>query len=163
MRLEKLSALLLLLGGCSVAEFTEPLMPPPSRDERLEDAVEPGARLEPGASPRDEPPVATLRLPEEGARYNPGGTITFEGRGIDPEDGGLPASAFTWKVDFHEGDRVSPFVPPLTGMARGSFTVPEMQEADSPRWYRIELRVRDSHGNTDTVFRDVYASPPGAR
>jgi hypothetical protein len=60
-------------------------------------------------------------------------------------------------VDFHEGGRVYPFVPSIGGMARGTFTVPAMEETEGPRWYRIHLQVRDSHGNTHAVFRDVYA------
>jgi hypothetical protein len=158
MRLKKFSAfLLLVLGGCSGAEFSEPPMPPPSRGERPDDDVERREPVEAEAVRGDRPPVASLRSPEEGARYRPGSAITFEGRGTDPEDGGLPASAFTWRVDFHDGDRVYPFVPTLSGMALGTFTVPAMEEADGPRWYRIHLQVRDSHGNTHAVFRDVYA------
>ncbi|MFL5344408.1 MAG: hypothetical protein ACJ8AT_06430 [Hyalangium sp.] len=158
MRLKNLSAfLLLVLGGCSGAEFTEPPMPPPSRDERLEDDTGVREPVATEAARGDRPPVARLRSPEEGARYRPGSALTFEGRGEDPEDGALPASAFTWWVDIHRGDRVSSFVPPLSGMARGTFTVPAMQETDGPQWYRIHLEVRDSHGNTHAVYRDVYA------
>jgi hypothetical protein len=171
MRLNNFSAfLLLVLGGCSGAEFTEPPMPPPSRDERLEDdgAVR---SVEAEAARVDRPPVVHLRSPEEGTHYRPGSAITFEGRGEDPEDGALPASAFTWRVDLHQGGRVYPFVPPISGMARGTFMVPAMQETDGPQWYRIYLEVRDSHGNTRAVFRDVYAedvkldepSPVGVR
>ena len=104
--------------------------------------------------------------PEEGARYQAGSAITFEGRGMDPEDGGLPASAFTWWVDVHEGTLVYPFVPPLSGMARGTFTVPATKALATPRWYRIHLQVKDSRGNTSAVFRDVFideTEPVGAR
>jgi hypothetical protein len=149
--------LLLVLGGCSGAEFIEPPMPPPSRDERLEDDRVVQAPAVVDAARGDRAPVALLRSPEEGARYRPGNSITFEGRGMDPEDGSLPASAFTWRVDFHQGDRVYSFVPSISGMARGTFTVPSMQDTDGPRWYRIHLEVRDSHGHTHAVFRDVYA------
>ncbi|WP_224247794.1 hypothetical protein [Hyalangium gracile] len=158
MSLKKFSAfLLLVLGGCTGAEFTEPPMPPPSR---YEGADEDEARREPAEAEvarGDRPPVATLHSPQEGARYQPGSAITFEARGMDPEDGGLPASAFTWKVDFHDGGRVYPFVPPISGMARGTFTVPAMDEAEGPRWYRIHLQVKDSRGNTYALFRDVHA------
>ncbi len=160
MRLKNYSAfLLLVLGGCSGAEFTEPPMPPPSRDERLEEDGDVREPAQAEASRIDRPPVALLRSPEEGAHYRPGSPLTFEGRGEDAEDGALPASAFTWRVDFHQGGRVYPFVPPISGMARGTFTVPATQEADGPRWYRIQLEVRDSHGNTHAVFRDVYPEP----
>jgi hypothetical protein len=152
--------LLLMLGGCSGAELSEPPMPAPSRDERLEDDVAPAASTE--AATSDSPPVAVLRLPEEGAQFRPGSSITFEGRGTDAEDGGLPASAYTWSVDLHEADRVSPFFPPISGMARGSFTVPAMEETEQPRWYRIHLQVKDSRGHTHETFRDVYAAKDDA-
>ena len=93
-------------------------------------------------------------------RYRAGSLLTFEGRGADPEDGGLPASAFTWWVELHEGSRVYPFVPRLSGMARGTFTVPAMEATSAPRWYRIHLEVRDSRGNASTVFRDVFLEEP---
>ena len=101
-------------------------------------------------------PRALLRSPEEGTRYQGGSVITFEGRGTDAEDGALPASAFTWSVDAHSGSRSYTFVPPISGMARGSFTVPELAEAEPATWYRIHLRVKDSEGNTHAVFRDVH-------
>jgi hypothetical protein len=104
----------------------------------------------------DGSPRALLRSPEEGMRYQAGSVITFEGRGMDAEDGALPASAFTWSVEVHSGSRSYTFVPPISGMARGSFTVPELAEAEPATWYRIHLRVKDSEGNTHSVFRDVH-------
>ncbi|WP_224369764.1 hypothetical protein [Hyalangium versicolor] len=163
MRLKNSSAfLLLVLGGCSGAEFSEPPMPPPSRDERADDEDQAPRELagEARATGEDRPPVVMLSSPEEGARYQPGASITFEARATDPEDGGLPASAFTWKVDFHEGGKVYAFVPPISGMARGTFTAPAVEGAEGPRWYRIHLQVKDRHGNTSAVFRDVRAQEP---
>lgn len=127
-------------------------MPPPSRDEGWADGLAPGSAAEDVR--RDGSPVAMLRSPEEGARYHEGSVITFEGRGTDAEDGALPASAFTWRVDVHAGKRSYTFVPPISGMARGSFTVPAL--AEPGMWYRIHLQVKDSEGNTHTVFRDVH-------
>jgi hypothetical protein len=156
MCLKTLSALLLLLlGGCSGAAFSEPPMPAPSRDEGPEDDLEPQELADVGAARRDQPPVAQLRSPGEAMRCHVGSTVTFEGRGTDLEDGGLPASAFTWWVNVHEGGLVYPFIPPLSGMARGTFTVPPMGATSTPRWYRIHLQVKDSHGNTSAVYRDV--------
>jgi hypothetical protein len=155
MRLNLSPCLLLLLGGCSGAELTEPWMPPPSRDWGHEDALR-----EAEEARSDQPPIAVIVAPREGTRYRVGDALSFEGRGRDPEDGGLRASAFTWRVDFHEGGRVYPFVPPISGMGRGMFTVPSRPETDGPRWYRISLQLRDSQGNTHTVYRDVYPQDP---
>ena len=41
--------------------------------------------------------------------------MTFAGTGSDAEDGALPASAFTWRVDFHHDDHTHPHVEPTSG------------------------------------------------
>src|SRR5690606_35224797 len=56
-------------------------------------------------------PVATITLPAAGARYRAGDVIPFPGSATDAEDGTLPASAFTWRVDFHHDDHHHPFFP----------------------------------------------------
>jgi len=153
MRLKNSAAQIFLLAlcwGCSGAEHSEPPMPPPSRDEGSEEGAAPGKGQGAGS------PVAELRSPEEGARYDEGGVITFDGRGTDAEDGALSATAFTWRVDVHAGERSYTFVPPISGMARGSFTVPALEQAEPGMWYRVHLQVKDSEGNTHSVFRDVH-------
>lgn len=160
MRLIFSVVLLLWLGGCAGAGDNESRMPPPSREWGREDALREQAETESGP---DQPPVAVIDSPAEGARYRVGGAITFAGRGSDLEDGSLLASAFTWQVDFHEGNRVVSFIPPISGMARGTFTVPEREGADGTGWYRIRLKLTDSRGNTHEVFRDVHPLQPQAR
>ena len=42
--------------------------------------------------------------PQDGVIFRAGDVISFSGDATDPEDGTLPASAFTWNIDFlHEG------------------------------------------------------------
>src|SRR6185295_4902469 len=68
-------------------------------------------------------PVATITSPVDGAFFVAGNVINFAGNATDTEDGTLPASAFTWNIDFlHEG-HVHPGVP-VTGVKSGSFTIP---------------------------------------
>lgn len=160
MRLNFSVVLLLWLGGCTGAGDSEPRMPPPSREWGREDALREQTETERGP---DQPPVAVIDLPAEGTHYRVGSAITFAGRGSDPEDGGLLASAFTWQVDFHEGNRVVSFIPPISGMARGTFTVPAREDSDGAGWYRIRLKLTDSSGNTHEVFRDVHPLQPQAR
>ena len=136
-------------------------MPPPSRDEGWEDGSAPERDAE-GAQATDSP-VAVLRSPEEGARYHEGSVISFEGRATDAQDGALPATAFTWRVDVHSGRHSFTYVPAISGMARGSFTVPKLAEARPGTWYRIHLQVKDSEGNTHAVFRDVHPGEETAR
>src|SRR4029077_4504282 len=69
-------------------------------------------------------PVATLlTTPSNGGLFRAGDVITYSATATDIEDGPLPASAFTWNIDFlHEG-HVHPGTP-ITGVTNGSFVIP---------------------------------------
>lgn len=101
--------------------------------------------------------------------YRAGDTIDYSGTGTDPEDGTLPPSALTWRVDFHHDTHFHPFVSDTSG-ASGSFTIPTLAETTANVWYRIHLTVRDSSGLTSASFVDVLpitvnlafmTNPPG--
>jgi glucose/arabinose dehydrogenase len=100
-------------------------------------------------------PTATITLPAAGTLYSGGMVINHSGTGTDPEQGNLPASAFTWRVDFHHDAHTHPFIPPTSGSTSGSFTVPTTGHTETNVWYRIYLTVRDSGGLTHTTQRDV--------
>ncbi|MCP3137055.1 PQQ-dependent sugar dehydrogenase [Pyxidicoccus xibeiensis] len=100
-------------------------------------------------------PVATLLTPATGTRYRATDAISFSATATDAEDGTLPASAFTWRVDFHHAEHHHPFLPATSGMRSGSFIVPDIGEVAADVWYRIHLSVVDSSGATHAVFRDV--------
>ena len=100
-------------------------------------------------------PTAAITAPAEGALYSAGDTIQYAGTGNDPEDGDLPASAFTWRVDFHHDTHTHPFVPDTSGATSGSFTIPTSGETATNVFYRIHLTVRDSGGLTHSTYRDV--------
>jgi glucose/arabinose dehydrogenase len=100
-------------------------------------------------------PVATITSPANNTLYNAGDTITYSGTGTDSEDGNLPASAFTWQVDFHHDTHLHPFVPATSGSTGGSFTIPRAGETSANVWYRILLTVKDSGGLTSTTYVDV--------
>ncbi|HYG19254.1 MAG TPA: PA14 domain-containing protein, partial [Ohtaekwangia sp.] len=115
-------------------------------------------------------PVAQIITPQEGSLYRGGEIISFSGNGTDPEDGTLPASAFTWFVDFYHDTHHHDGPPVASGVKSGTFTVPVSGETSDNVWYRINLVVRDSQGLQDTVFRDVLprkstitlaSQPPG--
>jgi glucose/arabinose dehydrogenase len=101
------------------------------------------------------PPTATITAPQNQTLYSAGDTITFSGTGTDPEDGTLPASAFTWRVDFHHDTHTHPFIPDTSGITGGSFTIPTTGETSANVWYRIQLTVRDSGDLTHATFVDV--------
>ena len=100
-------------------------------------------------------PTATIVQPAAGTLYSGGMVISYSGTGSDPEQGALPASAFTWQVDFHHDTHTHPFIAPTSGATSGSFTIPTTGETSANVWYRIYLTVRDSGGLTHTTFRDV--------
>jgi glucose/arabinose dehydrogenase len=101
------------------------------------------------------PPVATITQPAEGTLYSAGQTITYAGTGTDPEQGTLPAMAFTWQVDFHHDTHTHPFIPATSGSTGGNFVIPATGETSANVWYRIYLTVTDAQGRTNTTFRDV--------
>lgn len=104
----------------------------------------------------NQPPVASITAPAQGTTYKAGDTIAFSGSGTDPEDGTLPASAFTWQIDFHHDTHTHPFMTPTSGMTSGQFTIPTTGETSANVWYRIYLTVKDSAGTTTTVYREIF-------
>ncbi len=91
-------------------------------------------------------PSATILSPADGTQFKAGDVIFYRGDGTDPDDGALPASAFTWNIDFlHEG-HVHPGTP-ITGVKEGSFTIPTSgHDFSGNTRYKITLTVRDSNG-----------------
>ena len=115
-------------------------------------------------------PRVTILSPSDGNLFRAGDIVTFDGSAVDDDDGILPASAYTWSVDFlHEG-HVHPG-PRFTGVTAGSFAIPTSGHdfAGFTR-YRVQLTVTDSDGlqtsSVATVFPDkvdmtLVTSPPG--
>ncbi|MEO8018019.1 MAG: PQQ-dependent sugar dehydrogenase, partial [Pseudomonadota bacterium] len=100
-------------------------------------------------------PTGTITAPTNGTSYRGGQTFTFSGTGTDAEDGTLPPSAFTWRVDFHHDDHTHPFVPDTSGVRTGTFTIANRGETSANVFYRVILTVRDSSGLTNTSFVDI--------
>ncbi|MDJ1472374.1 PQQ-dependent sugar dehydrogenase [Cytophagaceae bacterium DM2B3-1] len=103
-------------------------------------------------------PVATIASPTSGKTYSGGDVITFTGTGTDAEDGTLPASAFTWKIDLHHVDppvHTHPAMEATRGITSGSFTIPTEMETSPNVFFRIYLTVVDSKGATSTTYRDI--------
>ena len=103
----------------------------------------------------NQPPTGSIVQPAAGTLYNGGSVISYSGTATDPQDGTLPASAFTWQVDFHHDTHSHPFIAATTGATSGSFTIPTTGETSANVWYRIYLTVRDSGGLTQTTQRDI--------
>jgi glucose/arabinose dehydrogenase len=104
----------------------------------------------------NQPPVPSISTPSAGSSYTAGDVISFSGTANDPEDGPLPASAFTWHVDFHHEDHVHPgYMPPTSGIASGTFTIARTGETSANVWYRLHVVVEDGDGRTAGTFRDI--------
>ena len=102
------------------------------------------------------PPTATISSPADGTLFRAGDVIAFSGDGTDPEDGVLPASAFTWNIDFLHEAHVHPGIP-QTGVKAGTFTIPTSgHDFSGNTRYRIALTVADSSGLTSTRAVLVY-------
>ncbi|HSD47057.1 MAG TPA: PQQ-dependent sugar dehydrogenase, partial [Pyrinomonadaceae bacterium] len=101
------------------------------------------------------PPVGTITQPGANSTYRGGDVIQYAGTGTDAQDGNLPASAFTWQVDFHHNTHTHPFIPPFSGTTSGTFTIPTLGETATDVFYRLHLTVRDSSGLTHSTFRDI--------
>ncbi len=100
-------------------------------------------------------PSVAITAPAVGATYTGGSTLTFAGTGTDPEDGTLPASAFTWRIDLHHDQHVHPALQDTSGIKNGTWPVPNTGHIETTVWYRVHLTVRDSAGLTATTFVDV--------
>jgi PKD repeat protein len=115
--------------------------------------------------PVGNPPVGSITAPREGTTFSTGDTIQYAGVGTDPEDGALPASAFSWSVrllhhpetDPHH--HFHPFLGPIQGVKSGSFQIPN-EIHDDGVWYRIYLTVTDSDGLIHSSTRDIGYDPP---
>ena len=71
----------------------------------------------------DKPPLGQILTPAQGTTYFGGMAINYSGSASDKEDGTLPVSAFTWRVDFHHDSHVHPFIPPAVKQALSPFQI----------------------------------------
>jgi glucose/arabinose dehydrogenase len=101
-------------------------------------------------------PTATILTPAAGTTAAGGQTISYSASATDAEDGALPASAFTWQVNYYTGIVARPLVLPTSGSKTGSFVVPsESPYTEANVYFRITLTVTDSAGLAYTTFTDV--------
>ena len=110
------------------------------------------------------PPTATITAPPAGTLFSGGQTITFSGTASDLEEGPLPPSAYTWRVDYITGDLERPAVDAFGGATGGSFTAASQTPfTGTDVRYRIHLTVRDSAGLETGTFVDVLPAVQNLR
>ncbi len=104
------------------------------------------------------PPTAHITAPTSGSTFTGGQVIAYSGTGTDPEDGNLPASAFTWEIRLWHNDgspHSHPMYGPSAGATSGSFTIPDQGETSANIWYRFYLTVKDAGGLTHRDSVDI--------
>lgn len=116
------------------------------------------------------PPVAQIIEPVLNASFAGNETINFSGIGTDVQDGNLPATAFSWYLEFHHDlhTHPGPYIQP--GISSGSFVIPNTGEVSDNIFYRLFLIVTDANGAVDTDYVDIFprksyisllTNPPG--
>ncbi len=100
-------------------------------------------------------PVANIITPAIGTNYRDGDIISFSGDAADQENGTLPATAFTWEVEFHHAIHSHPGPSAPDGVKTGSFTASFGGETAANVFFRLKLIVTDSGGLKDTAFVDI--------
>ena len=100
-------------------------------------------------------PTPVITTPITGTKYNAGDTISYAGTATDPEDGDLPASAYSWQIVLHHSEHIHPYLGPIIGVKAGSFTIDRGTNNEATTWYSIELTVTDSGGLKTLTTRAV--------
>lgn len=106
--------------------------------------------------PKNSQPLAMITSPSNGILYKAGDSFDFTGTAMDDEDGTLPASAFTWYLDFHHDTHMHDGPPIVTGGKSGSITIPVTGETSDTVWYVLKLVVTDSKGLKDTATIELW-------
>jgi glucose/arabinose dehydrogenase/PKD repeat protein len=115
------------------------------------------------------PPTPTILGPANGGFFRAGDVIAFSATATDPEDGTLPASAFSWEIRFHHAGHVHP-AGVFTGTPSGELVIPTSgHDFQGDTNYEIVLFVTDSSGLTSSTSVTVYpekvnlsfTAPPG--
>ena len=89
-------------------------------------------------------------------RWKVGDVIAFSAKGVDAQDGVLPASAYSWELVLQHCPAACHEHPlqGFAGITTGSFTTPDHEY---PAYLELRVTVRDSGGLTAT--RSVRLDP----
>src|SRR4029079_14475512 len=104
------------------------------------------------------PPAITMVTPHANLTWDVGDDITFSATATDPQDGPLPASAFTWTLDIEHcpSNCHTHEVETFDGVDHGSFSAPDHSY---PSHLVLSVTVKDSGGLTKTVERELDPNP----
>jgi glucose/arabinose dehydrogenase/PKD repeat protein len=101
-------------------------------------------------------PMVNLLTPQNGIFFRGGDVINFSGDATDTEDGTLPASAYSWTINFLHAGHVHPALPTV-GTKSGSFPIPTSgHDFSGDTRYEIVLTVTDSDGLQGSASVVIY-------
>lgn len=99
-------------------------------------------------------PSAIIDSPPTELKWAVGNTVTFAGRGADPETGAVPASAMTWQLRMRHCEQLNAchthIMQSWAGVAGGSFVAPDHEY---PSYLELALTVKDPNGQAHTAVR----------
>jgi glucose/arabinose dehydrogenase len=101
-------------------------------------------------------PVVNIQKLFTKIKYSAGDTIIVKGSAFDEQEGNLPATDFTWKVDFHHNLHAHPVIQALHDTDSLAFIPPVIGEVSPNVWYEIDLTAINSVGLTQTATLLVY-------
>lgn len=96
-------------------------------------------------APANRPPTATINLPVSGQEFTVGQSISFQGTGVDPEDGTLIGSSLVWLSSL-DGQIGTGIVFSRSDLSLGS--------------HGIRLIATDSEGAADTALVSIGVGEP---
>jgi PKD repeat protein len=99
----------------------------------------------------NDPPVPVIDAPAGGTSAAVGETVTFAGHATDPQDGTLPDSALSWRLDMHHCPatcHLHPGQEAWSGTDGDSFEVPDHE---FPSHLELILKAEDSQGVSATT------------
>jgi glucose/arabinose dehydrogenase len=101
------------------------------------------------------PPTATITAPAPTLTWAVGDQIAFSATATDPQQGTLPASAYSWNVIIHHCPSTCHLhqEETITGKSSGVIVAPDHEY---PSWLELKLTVTDNGGLTDTESVAIY-------
>lgn len=101
------------------------------------------------------PPVPSITSPSDNSRFVVGGLITYEGTGVDPEEGSVPPERLTWDLILMHCPGSECHSHPYqtaTGYS-GNFVVPDHGDDN---YFKLVLTAQDSRGQASSTRVSVY-------
>ncbi len=101
------------------------------------------------------PPTATITTPLSTQTWAVGDLISYAATATDPQQGTLPASAYSWSVIIHHcpSNCHTHQLETINGKTGGTFVAPDHEY---PSWLEFRLTVTDAGGLTDTESVEVH-------